>query len=165
MPKLEPAVAGSPDPQARHQSFMRLALEEARAALHLGEVPVGAVVVHGGEVLARGFNQPIHSLDPSAHAEVIALRQAARALGNYRLLGASLYVTIEPCLMCVGALIHARVAAVVYGAAEPKAGALRSALRFEDLAANHRFAIVGGVLEAECQKLVVDFFKHRRQET
>ncbi len=99
---------------------MRLALEEAKAAHHLGEVPVGAVVVLGGEVVARGFNQPIRGLDPTAHAEVVALRQAARALGNYRLLGASVYVTIEPCLMCVGALVQARVAEVIYGAPEPK---------------------------------------------
>jgi len=151
-------------PTAKHETFMRLALEEARSALHIGEVPVGAVVVLGGEVLGRGFNQPIRGLDPSAHAEVLALRQAARALGNYRLLGACVYVTIEPCLMCVGALIHARVSEVVYGAPEPKAGALRSTLRFEDLAANHRFAITGGVLEEECRQVMVDFFKYRRGE-
>jgi len=143
---------------------MRLALEEARSALHISEVPVGAVVVLGGEVLGRGFNQSIRGLDPSAHAEVLALRQAARALGNHRLLGACVYVTIEPCLMCVGALIHARVSQVVYGAPEPKAGALRSTLQFEDLAANHRFAITSGVLEEECRQIMVDFFKYRRGE-
>jgi tRNA(adenine34) deaminase len=146
------------------EGFMRLALQEARAALHLGEVPVGAVVVLAGEVVARGFNQPIRGLDPTAHAEVVALRQAARAIGNYRLLGASVYVTIEPCLMCVGALVQARVAEVVYGAPEPKAGALRSTLRFEDLSVNHRFKVASGVLEAECRQIVVDFFKYRREE-
>jgi tRNA(adenine34) deaminase len=162
MPKLARAAAASPDPKAVQETFMRLALEEARAALHIGEVPVGAVVVVGGEVVGRGFNQPIRGLDPSAHAEVMALRDAARSLGNYRLLGASVYVTIEPCLMCVGALIHARVSEVVYGADEPKAGALRSTHRFEDLTANHRFAITGGVLEEECRDLLVGFFKYRR---
>jgi tRNA(adenine34) deaminase len=141
---------------------MRLALDEARRGLHLGEVPVGAVVVFEGEVIGRGFNQPIRGRDPSAHAEIVALREAARALGNYRLLGAHVYVTLEPCLMCVGALVHARVSEVVYGAPEPKAGALRSTLRFEDLATNHRFAITGGVLEEECRRIVVDFFKYRR---
>jgi tRNA(adenine34) deaminase len=151
-------------PEATRETFMRLALEEAHTALHIGEVPVGAVVVLGGEVIGRGFNQPIRGRDPSAHAEVLALRQAARALDNYRLLGASVYVTIEPCLMCVGALIHARVSEVVYGAPEPKAGALRSTLRFEDLASNHRFAIVSGVLEEECRQIMVDFFKYRRGE-
>jgi len=143
---------------------MRMALDEAKAALHLGEVPVGAVVVLDGEVVGRGFNQPIRALDPSAHAEVVALRQASRAVSNYRLTGASLYVTIEPCLMCVGALVHARVAEVVYGAAEPKAGALRSTVRFEDLPGNHRFAVVGGVLGDECQRIIVDFFAFRRRE-
>jgi tRNA(adenine34) deaminase len=164
MSKLERAAAGAMDPKAAQERFMRLALEEARTALHIGEVPVGAVVVLGGEVIGRGFNQPIRGRDPSAHAEVIALRQAAHALDNYRLLGASVYVTIEPCLMCVGVLIHARVSEVVYGAAEPKGGALRSTLRFEDLASNHRFAIVPGVLEEDCRRLMVDFFKYRRGE-
>jgi tRNA(adenine34) deaminase len=155
----EPAT----DALAVREGFMRLALEEAKAALHLGEVPVGAVVVLGGEVVARGFNQPIRGLDPTAHAEVVALRQAARALANYRLVGASVYVTIEPCLMCVGALVQARVAEVIYGAPEPKAGALRSTLRFEELSVNHRFEVEAGVLEAECRQIVVDFFKNRRE--
>lgn len=149
--------------QATHEGFMRLALQEAKAALHLGEVPVGAVVVLEGEVVSRGFNQPIRGLDPTAHAEVVALRQAARALGNYRLLGASVYVTIEPCLMCVGALVQARVAHVIYGAAEPKAGALRSTLQFEELSVNHRFEVTAGVLEADCRQIVVEFFKYRRK--
>lgn len=143
---------------------MREALEGARAAMRLGEVPIGAVVVHDGQVVARGFNQPIHRQDPTAHAEVVALREAAHALGNYRLPGCSVYVTLEPCLMCVGALLNARVATVVYGAAEPKFGALRSVLSIEDVPANHRFEVVPGVLEAECRRLVVDFFKFRREE-
>jgi haloalkane dehalogenase/tRNA(adenine34) deaminase len=147
-----------------HEPFMRRALEAARMALHLGEVPVGAVVVSGGAIVAEGFNQPIHKADPTAHAEILALRGAARALGNYRLTGATLYVTVEPCLMCVGALVNARVAAVVYGAAEPKCGAIVSILDVEGLRLNHRFEVVAGVLEAECRKILVDFFKFRRQE-
>jgi tRNA(adenine34) deaminase len=141
---------------------MRMALEEARRGLHLGEVPIGAIVVHDGHVIAGGFNQPIHALDPTAHAEVVALRVAARALGNYRLVGATLYVTLEPCLMCVGALVQARVERVVFGAAEPKTGALRSLMSPEALPLNHRFDVVAGVLEGECRRLVVDFFKYRR---
>jgi len=146
------------------EGFMRLALHEARSALHLGEVPVGAVVVLGQDVLATGFNQPIHTQDPSAHAEVVALRAAARALGNYRLTGTTLYVTLEPCLMCVGALVQARVATLAYGAAEPKFGAIQSLMKVEDLALTHRFEVVPGVLEDECRQLVVDFFKFRREE-
>jgi len=143
---------------------MRQALDEARRALHLGEVPVGAVLVHDGTVVATGFNQPIHSQDPTAHAEVVALRQAARARGNYRLLGTTLYVTLEPCLMCVGALVHARVSAVVYGADEPKAGALHSTLEFGVLPVNHRFQVVSGILEEECRRAIQDFFRFRRED-
>ena len=143
---------------------MRRALEAARMALHLGEVPVGAVVVSNGAIVGEGFNQPIHKADPTAHAEILALRAAARALGNYRLTGATLYVTVEPCLMCVGALVNARVAAVVYGAAEPKCGAIASILDVEGLRLNHRFEVLAGVLEPECRQLLVDFFKFRRQE-
>jgi tRNA(adenine34) deaminase len=143
---------------------MRRALEAARKALHLGEVPIGAVVVAGGKIVAEGFNQPIHRADPTAHAEILALQGAARALGNYRLTGARLYVTVEPCLMCVGALVNARVSTVVYGAAEPKCGAIASILEVERLRVNHRFEVVAGVLEAECRKVLVDFFKFRRQE-
>ena len=149
--------------EVTHESIMRLALQEARTALHLGEVPVGAVLVAGGEVVASGFNQPIHQVDPTAHAEIVALRGAARALDNYRLSGSTLYVTVEPCLMCVGALVHARVGTVVYGAAEPKGGAIRSLLRVEDLALNHRFEVVTGILEADCRQLIQDFFKARRE--
>jgi tRNA(adenine34) deaminase len=146
------------------EAFMRQAIEQARLALHIGEVPIGAVLAADGEVVAQGFNQPIHNVDPTAHAEVVALRQAARALGNYRLGGTTLYVTVEPCLMCVGALINARVATVVYGTAEPKFGAVLSLLRVEELRVNHHFEVVGPVLEAECRQLMVDFFRYRRAE-
>jgi tRNA(adenine34) deaminase len=143
---------------------MRLAVEQARSALHIGEVPIGAVLVQGGQVMAGAFNQPIHNIDPTAHAEIMVLRRGAKLLGNYRLLGTTLYVTLEPCLMCVGAIVNARVSTVVYGAPEPKWGALRSILNIDDLAVNHRFDVVEGVLEAECRKLMVDFFKFRRDE-
>ena len=143
---------------------MRLALDQARTALHLGEVPIGAVLVWQGQPLAEGFNQPIHNVDPSAHAEMIALRRGAKALGNYRLPGTVLYVTVEPCLMCVGALVNARVSTLVYGAAEPKSGAVSSILPLESLALNHRVGVIPGVLEAECRKLLVEFFRFRREE-
>lgn len=143
---------------------MRLALGEARKALHLGEVPVGAVLARGEEVVATGFNQPIHTLDPTGHAEIVALRAASQALGNYRLTGTTLYVTLEPCLMCVGALINARVSSLVYGAPEPKWGSIRSLLDVSTLAVNHRFDIVAGILEEDCRQVVVDFFKFRREQ-
>jgi tRNA(adenine34) deaminase len=157
---------GRPDPPglARHERFMRLALDEARRARHLGEVPVGAVLVRGEEVIAAGFNQPIRSLDPTAHAEIVALRRAALDLGNYRLPATTLYVTLEPCLMCVGALLSARVATLVYGAPEPKFGGVVSLLDASRLATNHRFEVVSGVLEAECRRLVQDFFRFKREE-
>lgn len=145
-----------------HDDFMRLALAEARRARDLGEVPVGAVMVKDGEVVGAGFNQPIRSLDPTAHAEVIALRAAAQALGNYRVPGTTLYVTVEPCLMCVGAIVHARVGSVVYGAADPKSGAVRSLLDPETLPLNHRFEVVEGVLLEECRELLQEFFRSRR---
>lgn len=143
---------------------MTLALRQARCARELGEVPVGAVVVHEGQVIGEGFNQPVGSLDPTAHAEVVALRQAARHLGNYRLSGASLYVTVEPCLMCVGALVSARVSRLVYGCSEPKFGAVSSILDVEKLSLTHRFDVVSGVLEDECRQLLQDFFAWRREE-
>jgi tRNA(adenine34) deaminase len=145
-----------------HEANMRLALEEARRAQEAGEVPVGAVLVAGGTVVGRGFNRPIGSLDPTAHAEIVALRQAAVALANYRLVGITAYVTLEPCLMCVGALLNARVATVVYGAPEPRWGAVRSLVRLEELALTHRFEVVEGVLEEECRDLMVEFFRSRR---
>ncbi len=143
---------------------MAAAIEQARLALAAGEVPIGAVVVADGRVVAAAFNQPIGSVDPTAHAEVLALREAARAVGNYRLTGATVYVTLEPCLMCVGALIHARVREVVFGAPEPKTGALVSSTRALDIPSlNHRFEIVEGVLEEECRELIQSFFRERRQ--
>ena len=141
---------------------MRLALAEARRALAQGEVPVGAVVVREGSVVGAGFNQPVTTGDPTAHAEIVALRAAARVLRNYRLPGTTLYATVEPCLMCVGALLLARVERVVYGASEPKFGAVRSLLDASTLRANHRFEVETGVLEDECRSLLVGFFKDRR---
>lgn len=155
------AVAG--DASAADERWMREALVEARLAGGRGEVPVGAVVVLDGAVVGRGGNQPIHATDPTAHAEVVALRDAARTAGNYRLTGAALYVTVEPCLMCAGALVHARIGRLVFGAAEPKAGAVRSVMRALDHPAlNHRVEVAGGVLEAECTALMRAFFAERR---
>ena len=146
------------------QTFIRVALELAEEGLVRGEVPVGAVVVLDGEVIGRGYNQPIGSHDPTAHAEIIALREAGRRVGNYRLSGATLYVTIEPCQMCVGAMVHARIARLVFGAREPKAGAIESAMRaHEHPSLNHRMEAVGGVLEAECREVIQEFFRSRRQ--
>lgn len=147
-----------------HARFMRLALAEARRAAEAGEVPVGAVVVVEGEVVGVGHNQPIGAVDPTAHAEIVALRDAARRVGNYRLPGATVYVTVEPCLMCVGALVHARVATLVYGAPEPKAGAVESTQRaHEHPALNHRIEVVSGVLADECAALMREFFRERRE--
>lgn len=147
-----------------HNRFMRLALALAEDAARTGEVPVGAVVVVGDDVAGRGFNQPIGSHDPTAHAEVVALRDAARRAGNYRLTGATLYVTIEPCLMCVGAAMHARIGTLVYGAPEPKAGAIESTQRaHEHPALNHRLTVVSGVLARECGELMRRFFQERRE--
>ena len=146
-----------------HEQYMELALEQAHLGLEAGEVPIGAVVVAGGEVVSRAFNRPIGACDPTAHAEILALREAAQVVGNYRLTGAVLYVTVEPCLMCVGALVHARVGEVVYGAAEPKTGALVSTVAGLDIPGlNHRFAVTGGVREAECRDLIQRFFRERR---
>jgi tRNA(adenine34) deaminase len=143
--------------------LMGEALAEARWARDTFEVPIGAVVVVDGEIVGRGFNHPINGLDPSAHAEIAAMRQAAIRLGNYRLTGATLCVTIEPCLMCVGAMVHARIGTLVYGAAEPKSGAIVSTIRGLDLPGlNHRFEVVSGIREQECRSLMVDFFKSRR---
>jgi tRNA(adenine34) deaminase len=144
-------------------AFMRSALELAREARRRGEVPVGAVVVRDGAIVGEGFNQPIGSCDPTAHAEIVALRDAASRAGNYRLSGADLYVTIEPCQMCVGAMVHARIARVVYGAPEPKAGAIASAMcAHEHPSLNHRLQAVGGVLEEDCRALMQAFFRELR---
>jgi tRNA(adenine34) deaminase len=145
------------------ETFMRAALELAAEAHRRGEVPVGAVVALDGTVIGRGFNQPISAHDPTAHAEIVAMRAAAQHLGNYRLTGADLYVTIEPCQMCVGAMVHARIARVIYGATEPKAGAIESAMRaHEHPALNHRLQAVGGLLEDECRAMIQQFFEQRR---
>jgi tRNA(adenine34) deaminase len=150
-------------PMDLHDTFMRAALDEARHGSSAGEVPVGAVVVVDGQVVGRGFNQPIGSRDPTAHAEIVAIRAAARALGNYRLVGSTMYVTIEPCLMCVGAMVHARVATLVFGAPEPKAGAIMSTCRAHELPSlNHRIDVVSGVLEEDCRAVIQEFFKARR---
>ena len=142
---------------------MRAALEQALEAGRRGEVPVGAVVVVDDEIIGAGFNQPIGGQDPTAHAEIVAMREAAKRLGNYRLGGATLYVTIEPCQMCVGAMVHARVARVVYGTREPKAGAIESAMRaHEHPALNHRMTATGGVLEGECRQMIQGFFREKR---
>jgi tRNA(adenine34) deaminase len=146
-----------------HEVFMRAALDQARLALAAGEVPIGAVVVLDGRIVGSGYNQPIGISDPTAHAEIGALREAGKAIGNYRLTGGALYVTVEPCLMCVGALVHARVAEVIYGTAEPKAGALTSMIRaHETPGLNHRLAVTAGVLEDECRALIQEFFRERR---
>jgi tRNA(adenine34) deaminase len=143
--------------------LMAAALDEARRARDAGEVPIGAVVAIDGAIAGRGFNQPLSSGDPTAHAEIVAIRAAARAIGNYRLTGATLCVTIEPCLMCVGALVHARISTLVFGAAEPKSGAVVSTIRAGELPGlNHRFETVTGVREDECRALMQAFFKARR---
>jgi tRNA(adenine34) deaminase len=156
---------GSPEDSAHStdELFMRAALALANVARDRGEVPVGAIVVIDGEVVGQGANQPIGAHDPTAHAEIMAIREAAGRVRNYRLTGATLYVTIEPCQMCVGAMIHARIARLVYGCKEPKAGAIESALRaHEHPALNHRMTAHGGVLEEECRELIQAFFRQRR---
>ena len=146
------------------QEYMQFALEEAYRALALGEVPIGAVLVLNGEVIGRGHNSPITLHDPSAHAEILALRCAGEWLGNYRLTGSTLYVTIEPCVMCMGALLHARIRRLVYGADDPRAGAVGSVF---DLRAaprlNHRIAVRRGVCSDECGRLLHEFFIGQRQ--
>jgi tRNA(adenine34) deaminase len=143
---------------------MSRALELAGQGRAAGEVPVGAVVVADDVVIGEGFNQPIGSHDPSAHAEIVAMRAAGQRIGNYRLAGATVYVTIEPCQMCVGAMVHARVARLVYGAPEPKAGAIESAMRaHEHPSLNHRLEVAGRVLEEECREAIQAFFAERRK--
>lgn len=144
---------------------MRQALAQAQEAWALGEVPVGAVVVKEGQVIATGFNQPISSQDPTAHAEVVALRAAANILGNYRLPGCELYVTLEPCVMCVGAILHARLSRVVFGAQDPKTGACGSIINlFEQEQLNHQTSVEGGVMADECGALLREFFAERRNQ-
>jgi tRNA(adenine34) deaminase len=146
-----------------YEPLMDAALDEARRARDAGEVPIGAVIAVADEIVGRGFNQPVSSGDPTAHAEIVAIRDATRHIGNYRLVGATLCVTIEPCLMCVGALVHARIATLVYGAAEPKSGAVSSTVRGGDLPGhNHRFEVIAGIREEECRSLLQSFFRVRR---
>jgi tRNA(adenine34) deaminase len=145
------------------QTFMNLALEQGQLAFDCGEVPVGAVVVLAGQVIGRGYNKPITSSDPSAHAEVVALRDAAKNIGNYRLSGATLYVTVEPCTMCAGLLVHSRIDRLVYGTTEPKSGVIESAMCLLDQPFyNHKIHILGGVLAKEASTLMSDFFSLRR---
>ena len=153
----------APVPVADDVAFMRAALAQAELAAAANEVPIGAVVVRDGLIVGRGYNCPITSGDPTAHAEIMALRDAARAIGNYRLTGARLYVTVEPCLMCVGALVHARVGTLIYGTPEPKAGAVVSAMcALNHPTLNHRVNVVPGVLATECREIVQRFFQSRR---
>jgi len=142
---------------------MERAIRLARAAERRGEVPVGAIVVEGERIIGRGSNAPVHSSDPTAHAEIIALRRAGRAASNYRLAGTTLYVTLEPCLMCAGAMVHARIARLVYGARDPRAGAASLLRRRPGL--NHRIGITGGVEAPRCAALLRDFFRRRRSPT
>jgi tRNA(adenine34) deaminase len=145
------------------EQAMQLALAQARLAADAGEVPVGAVVLRGAQVLGLGFNAPIGQHDPSAHAEILALRAAARAVGNYRLVDCELFVTLEPCVMCVGAMLHARLKRVVFGASDPKTGAAGSVLDvFGNSGLNHHTQVQGGLLALECAALLKDFFQQRR---
>ncbi|WP_447593425.1 tRNA adenosine(34) deaminase TadA [Aquipseudomonas campi] len=149
--------------RSRDQDFMREALALAAEGGELGEVPVGAVLVHEGQVIGRGFNCPISTHDPSAHAEMVAIRAAALAQLNYRLPGSTLYVTLEPCSMCAGLIVHSRIARVVYGASEPKAGVVSSRGQFfEQTFLNHRVLVEGGVLAEDCGDVLRAFFKARR---
>jgi tRNA(adenine34) deaminase len=161
-PKLgapEPVVSSTADLDAR---FMRLALAQAGRAAIRGEVPIGAVIVQDGKVIARGYNRPISRRDPTAHAEIVAIRLAAQKAGNYRLTGCDLYVTVEPCAMCLGAILNARIRRLIYGADDPKAGAVRSIIRFPVEKTNHRLEIVSGVLAEDAAALLRSFFRARR---
>lgn len=162
-PDPRPSVAAAGDQLPEDERWMRRALELARLAEKSGEVPVGAVVVGDSEMIGEAWNQPIASNDPTAHAEVVALRAAARRMRNYRLLDTTLYVTLEPCPMCAGAIVHARVGRVVYGAADPKAGAAGSVFSLLDSPIlNHRVRLTAGVLRAECGEQLRRFFQSRR---
>ena len=145
------------------QQYMRMAIEQAQLAAQSGEVPVGAVLVKDGQVISKAFNKPIANHDPSAHAEMLALREAALAEENYRIPGSTLYVTLEPCAMCSGAVLHARIDRVVYGAPDPKTGAAGSVLDiFASKQINHQTSVEGGIMSEECGQLLRDFFKGRR---
>jgi tRNA(adenine34) deaminase len=157
----------SPNPPTTHANedamWMEQALAQARAALQQGEVPVGALVIKDGEILGAGHNRNLLDRDPTAHAEIVALRQAAARLGNHRLPGCTMYATIEPCAMCAGALIHARIGRLVYGAADPKAGAAGSVLQvLNHPRLNHQMEVTAGVLADKCSEILQDFFRHKR---
>jgi tRNA(adenine34) deaminase len=150
--------------EKKHERYMRRALELADFAYGKGEVPIGAVVAYQDKIVGEGYNQTITSLDPSAHAEMIAIREAAIAIGNYRLVDCTLYVTIEPCSMCTGLLVHSRISHLVFGAQEPKAGAICSATNIEEQRHfNHQFSIESGVLAEDCSGKMSQFFKERRE--
>lgn len=157
-------ASGNISPESSDEFFMREALAQAKLGWAAGEVPVGAVVVKDGVIIARGYNQPISKHDPTAHAEVVALRAAAEVLGNYRLPGCELYVTLEPCVMCSGAMMHARLSRIVFGAHDFKTGACGSTLDlFKEEKLNHHATVVSGVLAEECVQLLKDFFAERRR--
>ncbi len=161
--KLEPSAVSSPEFSAEDVHWMQRAIELAGQGQALGEVPVGAVIVKDGDLLGEGFNQPISSSDPTAHAEVVALRQAAARVANYRLVDATIYVTLEPCIMCVGALVHARIARLIFGTTEPKAGAVVSKMQLLDGDfLNHRVNFSQGLLADQCQHQLTSFFALRR---
>ena len=158
-----PPDTGSDAERAADVAFMARALELARLAEAAGEVPVGAVIVRGGEIVAEGWNRPIGANDPTAHAEVVAMRAAGQALGTYRLTGTTLYVTLEPCAMCASAMVHARIGRLVFAATDPRAGAAGSVFNIvQHPALNHRMECTGGVLAEECGSLLRQFFQARR---
>jgi len=143
---------------------MQAALVEARKAMASDEVPIGAVIAFGDEIVAAAFNQPVSTVDPTAHAEIRALRAAAQKIGNYRLTGATLCVTVEPCAMCVGAMVHARIGTLIYGAPEPKTGAVQSTMKLvDDPSWNHHITVISGVMGEECRGLIQEFFKEKRK--
>lgn len=144
------------------ETYLRQALEEARRSLRTGEVPVGAVVVSDGKILSQAHNETISSQDPTAHAEIVAIRRACLIRNNHRLPGCDLYVTLEPCPMCLGALVQARIKRLVFGAHDPKGGAVESIMKFPFDRTNHRVDVTGGILEEECSQILEDFFKNKR---
>lgn len=144
------------------ETYLRQALEEARRSLRTGEVPVGAVVVSDGKILSQAHNETISSQDPTAHAEIVAIRRACLIRNNHRLPGCDLYVTLEPCPMCLGALVQARIKRLVFGAHDPKGGAVESVMKFPFDRTNHRVDVTGGILEEECSQILEDFFKNKR---
>ncbi|MCB1671605.1 MAG: tRNA adenosine(34) deaminase TadA [Pseudomonadales bacterium] len=155
-----------PQQQPCHEHWMKRAIQLAERATELGEVPIGAVLVAGQEIIGEGFNRPISSADPTAHAEIVAIREAARTLNNYRLPGSVLYVTIEPCTMCVGAIMHARISTLVFGAREPRAGSVVSQRQLaEDTWFNHRIEVIEGIGASECGDLLQTFFRSRRSRS